>query len=221
MSSGGGERISHDTHLFDVPFGTADPRAYYLNYRRPVSASSTLQALPIRRYEDLTLQAIRRPRPLLAGRISDGTPSPTAAPSATQDDEMPTLAPGQKNRLEQAKKSRGSLKGGTLHTGGAKTVGTITREMEKELGRTLIEPKVFKKTHVKKKENESDLDVWVEERAEQTFSGLQDIGSSRQAEALDGVQIAAISAQIAHLTSALAELERRRVAEQQSMSATV
>ncbi|KAG5571593.1 hypothetical protein H5410_061359 [Solanum commersonii] len=43
------ERISHDTHLFAVPFGTADPRQYYLNYRR---------------YEDLPLQAIRRARPL-------------------------------------------------------------------------------------------------------------------------------------------------------------
>ncbi|KAG5595490.1 hypothetical protein H5410_036722 [Solanum commersonii] len=50
------ERISHDTHLFSPSFGTADPRAYYPNYRR---------------------LAIRRPRPLSAGRISDGTPSPT------------------------------------------------------------------------------------------------------------------------------------------------
>ena len=52
-------------------------------------------------------------------------------------------------------------------------------------------------------------------------SGLEGIGSSHQAEALDGVQIAAMSAQIAQLTSTLAESERRRVAEQQSMSATV
>ena len=49
------ERISHDTHLFVVPFGTADPRQYYPNYRRPVDASSTSQALPSRRYEDLPL----------------------------------------------------------------------------------------------------------------------------------------------------------------------
>uniref|UniRef100_M1DBN1 Uncharacterized protein n=1 Tax=Solanum tuberosum TaxID=4113 RepID=M1DBN1_SOLTU len=52
-------------------------------------------------------------------------------------------------------------------------------------------------------------------------SGLEGIGSSRQAEALDGVQIVAMSAQIAQLTSALAELERRREAEKRSMSATV
>ncbi|WMV57822.1 hypothetical protein MTR67_051207 [Solanum verrucosum] len=174
---------------------------------------------------------------------------------------------------DQAKMTRGSLKGGSLHTGGAKTVGTIKREMEKELGRTPIEPEVFKKTHVRKKENESDSDVWVEERAEQTFndfhqyvaenldssvqltlelstqiwkekvvggthkgrcyglgfrndvrrlqSGLEGIGSSRQAEALDGVQIAAMSDQIAKLTAALAASERRRVAEQESMSETV
>ncbi|WMV19942.1 hypothetical protein MTR67_013327 [Solanum verrucosum] len=123
--------------------------------------------------------------------------------------------------------------------------------MEKELGHTPIEPEVFKKTHVRKKENESDPDVCVEERAERTFndfhqyvtenlnssvqltpelstqiwkekvSGLEDIGSSRQAEALDGVQIAAMSDQIAKLTAALAESERRRVAEQENMSESV
>uniref|UniRef100_M1DXW8 Uncharacterized protein n=1 Tax=Solanum tuberosum TaxID=4113 RepID=M1DXW8_SOLTU len=71
------ERISHDTHLFDVSFGTTDPRAYYPNYRQPVGASSISQALPPRHYEDLPLQVIHRVRPLSAGRISDGTPSPT------------------------------------------------------------------------------------------------------------------------------------------------
>uniref|UniRef100_M1DF15 Uncharacterized protein n=1 Tax=Solanum tuberosum TaxID=4113 RepID=M1DF15_SOLTU len=72
------ERISHDTHLFVVPFGTADPRQYYPNYRRPVDASATSQPLPSRRYEDLPLQAIGRARPLSAGTPSPiGTPSPT------------------------------------------------------------------------------------------------------------------------------------------------
>ncbi|KAH0636603.1 hypothetical protein KY289_036518 [Solanum tuberosum] len=61
---------------------------------------------------------------------------------------------------DQAKKARGSLKGGSLHTRGAKTVETIAREM------------VFKKTHVRKKENESDPDVWVEEWAERTFNNF-------------------------------------------------
>ncbi|KAG5611224.1 hypothetical protein H5410_022505 [Solanum commersonii] len=65
------ERIRHDTHLFAVSFGTTDPRQYYPNYRRPVGASSTSQALPSRCYEDIPLQAIRRARPL-----STGTPSP-------------------------------------------------------------------------------------------------------------------------------------------------
>lgn len=37
------------------------------------------------------------------------------------------------------------------------------------MGRTPLAPEVFKKTHVKKKENEWDPDVWVEERAERTF----------------------------------------------------
>ncbi|WMV57249.1 hypothetical protein MTR67_050634 [Solanum verrucosum] len=52
-------------------------------------------------------------------------------------------------------------------------------------------------------------------------SGLEGIGSSRQAEARDGVQIAAMSDQIAKLTAALAESERRRVVEQESMSKTI
>ncbi|KAG5595445.1 hypothetical protein H5410_036677 [Solanum commersonii] len=50
---------------------------------------------------------------------------------------------------------------------------------------------------------------------------LEGIGSSRQVEALDGVQIAAMSDQIAKLTTALAESERRRVTEQEIMSETV
>uniref|UniRef100_M1B330 Uncharacterized protein n=1 Tax=Solanum tuberosum TaxID=4113 RepID=M1B330_SOLTU len=52
-------------------------------------------------------------------------------------------------------------------------------------------------------------------------SGLQGIGLSRQAETLDGVQIAAMSVQIAQPTSSLINSEQRRVAEQQSMSAPV
>ncbi|WMV41978.1 hypothetical protein MTR67_035363 [Solanum verrucosum] len=91
------------------------------------------------------------------------------------------------------------------------------------MGCILIELEVFKRTHVKKKENKSDPDVWVAERPNElllskrcktTPVNLQGVGSSRQAETLDGVQIAAMSAQIAQLTSALTELERRRVAEQ-------
>ncbi|XP_049378012.1 uncharacterized protein LOC125842728 [Solanum stenotomum] len=169
---------------------------------------------------------------------------------------------------EQAKKARCSLKADSLHIGGAKSVRIITREMKKEMGLTPLVPEVFKKTHVKRKENESDLDVWVEKRTEQTFyvnenldssaqmtpelssqiwtekvvggthngrfygrgsrnnvqrllSGLEGIGSSRQAEAIDGVLIAAMSTQIEKLTATLQESERKRVAEQESMSTTI
>ncbi|WMV59296.1 hypothetical protein MTR67_052681, partial [Solanum verrucosum] len=124
-------------------------------------------------------------------------------------------------------------------------------DKEQRIRTTPIEPEVFKKTHVRKKENESDPDVWVEERAERTFndfhqyvvenidssvqltpelstqiwkekvSGLEGIGSSRQAEAVGGVQIATMSAQITKLTATLAESEWRRVAKQESMSETV
>ncbi|KAG5582210.1 hypothetical protein H5410_052837 [Solanum commersonii] len=52
-------------------------------------------------------------------------------------------------------------------------------------------------------------------------SSLERIGSSRQAEALDSVQIPTMSAQITKLTATLPESEWRRVAEQESMSETV
>ncbi|KAG5617779.1 hypothetical protein H5410_017603 [Solanum commersonii] len=58
---------------------------------------------------------------------------------------------------EKTKKARGSLKDGiSSTTGGAKD----------QLGHTPIGPEVFKKTHVRKKENESNSYVWVEERNE-------------------------------------------------------
>lgn len=51
--------------------------------------------------------------------------------------------------------------------------------------------------------------------------GLEGIGSSGQAEALDGVQIAAMSKQMAEFTRALAASKAKRVAEQKSMNQTV
>uniref|UniRef100_M1DW11 Late blight resistance protein n=1 Tax=Solanum tuberosum TaxID=4113 RepID=M1DW11_SOLTU len=62
------ERISHDTHIFPILFGTVDPRQYYPNYCRPVGASSTSQALPPRREEELPLQAICHAPSLHPGR---------------------------------------------------------------------------------------------------------------------------------------------------------
>ena len=52
-------------------------------------------------------------------------------------------------------------------------------------------------------------------------SWLEGIGSSRQAETLDGVYINVMSAQIAQLTLVLGESEKTKVVEQQSMSDTV
>ncbi|PHU12385.1 hypothetical protein BC332_19315 [Capsicum chinense] len=45
---------------------------------------------------------------------------------------------------EQNKKAKSSLKGGSLHTGGAKNVGVIVREMEKDLGRGLTQLEIFR-----------------------------------------------------------------------------
>jgi hypothetical protein len=52
-------------------------------------------------------------------------------------------------------------------------------------------------------------------------SGLHGIGSSRQAEALDSVQIAEMSRKISELTRALAASEEKRLAEQKRTDQTV
>ncbi|WMV25190.1 hypothetical protein MTR67_018575 [Solanum verrucosum] len=79
---------------------------------------------------------------------------------------------------DQAKMARGSLKGGSLHTGGAKTVGTVAREM-----------------------------IWKEKVVGGTHKGrCYGLGSRNN---------------VRYLQLGLEELERKRVAEQQSMSETV
>ncbi|WMV25191.1 hypothetical protein MTR67_018576 [Solanum verrucosum] len=100
------ERISHDTHLFAVSFGTADPRQYYPNYRRPVgtpSPTGTSPQLSAMRLGDSSSDQSdgMAGTPLLTQRFvhPDVSPSSTAAPSATPHDTMFALAPGQKDRL--------------------------------------------------------------------------------------------------------------------------
>ncbi|WMV59300.1 hypothetical protein MTR67_052685 [Solanum verrucosum] len=108
------------------------------------------------------------------------------------------------------------------------------------MGCTPLVPKVFKKTHVKKKENESDPDVWMVERAERTFNEFhqyvnENLDSSVQLTPELSSQIWIEKVVGAHegrvygrgsqndhsLHGALVKSERRRVAKQQSMSATV
>jgi len=137
------ERISHDTHLFAVPFGTADPRQYYPNYRRPVGASSTSQALPSRRYEDLPLQAIRRARPLSAG-----TPSPTGTSpqlsamrigdsSSEQSDAMAGTPPlTQRFVHPDVSPSSTAAPSATPHD----TMSALAPGQKDRLGRVMIEP---------------------------------------------------------------------------------
>ncbi|WMV41351.1 hypothetical protein MTR67_034736 [Solanum verrucosum] len=259
------KRITHDTHLLVVPFGTADLQPYYPNYRRPVSVSFTSQSLPPRRYKDLPLHVIRQARPLSTSRLSAGrTPSPSPSPTSTSPqlstmrirdsssvhldvvagtppltqhyvhpgvsptptltptpsstptpDETSALAAGQRDIIGRvmiesswypSKDVARALKYSvrrfftqTYHSR-SEILNSIRQTMfnefkKKEMGLTPLVPEVFKKTHVKRKENESDLDVWVEERAEQTF--------------------------IEKLIAALQESERKRVVEQESMSTTI
>ncbi|XP_047255392.1 uncharacterized protein LOC107847621 isoform X2 [Capsicum annuum] len=74
-------------------------------------------------------------------------------------------SPEYKAISKQNKKARASLKDGSLHIGGAKSVRVIVREME-DLGREPTRLEVFKRTHLLKKMNESNPNVWVEPRAE-------------------------------------------------------
>ncbi|WMV13761.1 hypothetical protein MTR67_007146 [Solanum verrucosum] len=72
------EHISHDNHLFVVPFGTAIHRA------RPLA----------------TVRCYGRTPPLTQRFVHPGvSPSSTTTPTATPNDETPALAPGQKDRL--------------------------------------------------------------------------------------------------------------------------
>ncbi|KAG5600503.1 hypothetical protein H5410_031873 [Solanum commersonii] len=199
--------------------GDANPRQYYPNYRRSVGASATLQPLPLRRYEDLPLQVIRRARP-----SSAGTPSPTGT--------SPQLSA---MRLGDSSSEQSDAIADYVYL----------EVEEKELGRTPIEPENDFHKYVAENLDSSiqltlelSTHIWKEKVVEGTHkgrcyglgsrnyvrrlqSGLKGIGSSRQAEALNGVQNAAMSDQIGKLTVALAESERKRVVEQESMSKTV
>ncbi|WMV29454.1 hypothetical protein MTR67_022839 [Solanum verrucosum] len=84
------ERISHNTHLFVVPFGTPSPTgtSHQLSAMR-LGDSSSEQSDAMADTPPLT-QRFMHP---------DVSPSSTAAPSATPHDTMSALAPSQKDRL--------------------------------------------------------------------------------------------------------------------------
>ncbi|KAK6781913.1 hypothetical protein RDI58_019709 [Solanum bulbocastanum] len=150
MSSGGDgsisfapERISHDTHLFVVPFGTADPRQYYPNYRRPLGTSSTSQSLPSRCYEDLPLQAIHRARPLSAGTLyPTGTSSQLSAMrlgdfSSEQSDAMAGTPPlTQRFEHPDVPPSSKAIPSATPYD----TMSALAPGQKDRLGRVMIEP---------------------------------------------------------------------------------
>ncbi|KAH0706435.1 hypothetical protein KY285_010940 [Solanum tuberosum] len=74
-----------------------------------------------------------------------------------------------KQMSEIGKKARPSTKGGSLHTNGGQSQGSKRRKLEKELGRLVTQAEAFKATHIRKKKNLDDPDVWVEPRAELTY----------------------------------------------------
>ncbi|KAG5616327.1 hypothetical protein H5410_016151 [Solanum commersonii] len=177
----------------------------------------------------------------------DVSPSSTSTPSATPDDTMPAFAPGQKDRLGRVMiESDGSswnpvkdvaralkdcvrrLYTHAYHSwseipnssrqamfNNFKTMCTW-ESMYNLVNGTTFERKASARlsSWLKKVWDSSKRPSWM---LPHVFDELG-IGSSRQAEALDGVQIAAMLDQIAKLTAALAQSEWRRVAEQESMS---
>ncbi|KAM3309082.1 hypothetical protein P3S67_010826 [Capsicum chacoense] len=66
---------------------------------------------------------------------------------------------------EKGKKDGASSKGGSLHTAGARSTLGVKEKLEKEKGRELPTDEIFEETHLKKKKNPTDEDVWVEPRA--------------------------------------------------------
>ncbi|KAH0688743.1 hypothetical protein KY285_015895 [Solanum tuberosum] len=62
---------------------------------------------------------------------------------------------------EIGKKARPSTKGGSLHKSAAQSQGSMRRKLEKELGRLVTQAEAFKATHIRKKKNLEDPDVWV------------------------------------------------------------
>ncbi|KAH0768756.1 hypothetical protein KY290_012737 [Solanum tuberosum] len=74
-----------------------------------------------------------------------------------------------KKRSEIGKMARASEKGGSLHTGGAISQVTRKERMEKELGRPVAVPEMFKVTHVKKSTNPTEEERWIEPRAQETY----------------------------------------------------
>ncbi|XP_015069259.1 uncharacterized protein LOC107013896 [Solanum pennellii] len=75
-----------------------------------------------------------------------------------------------KQMSEIGKKARSSTKGGSLHTSGAQSQGSVRRKLEKELGTPVTQAEAFKATHIRKKKNHEDPDVWVEPQAEVTYN---------------------------------------------------
>ncbi|XP_049389086.1 uncharacterized protein LOC125853435 [Solanum stenotomum] len=91
------------------------------------------------------------------------------------------LDPRFKQMSEIGQKARSSTKGGCLHTSGVQSQGSVRKKLEKELGRPLTQAKAFKVTHIRKKKNPKDPDVWVEPRAEMTYNRyLQALEDLRQ-----------------------------------------
>ncbi|XP_049364747.1 uncharacterized protein LOC125829580 [Solanum verrucosum] len=86
-----------------------------------------------------------------------------------------------KQMSEISKKARSSTKGGSLHTSGAQSQGSVRRKLDKELGRLVTQAKAFKATHIRKKKNLEDPNMWVEPGAEMTYNRyLQALEDLRQ-----------------------------------------
>ncbi|KAM3363739.1 hypothetical protein P3S68_018593 [Capsicum galapagoense] len=63
---------------------------------------------------------------------------------------------------EKGKRARASSKGGSLHTVGARSTFAMKEKLEKEKGRRRPTDEIFEVTHLRKKKNPTNEDIWVE-----------------------------------------------------------
>ncbi|KAG5585559.1 hypothetical protein H5410_045993 [Solanum commersonii] len=94
------ERISHDTHLFDVLFGYSSSTTLMAGTPSPTCTSPQLSAMRLGDSSDEQSDVMAGTPPLTQHFVhSDVSPSSTATPCAIPHDTMSALAPGQKDRL--------------------------------------------------------------------------------------------------------------------------
>ncbi|KAF3636948.1 hypothetical protein FXO37_25180 [Capsicum annuum] len=193
---------------FYVPFGTGNPVDYH-GPRKQRQVCTSYAPHIFRPPTDIGTSRLSSDiyspfsEPWVLQRVastSESAPPPPPPPVADDTDtHLVGLVSGDKDM-----RSRVFIEpDGSMHT---RNVAQWLLKETKELDRGPTQLEIFRRTHLLKKTNESDPEVWVKPRAE-----------NANAEAVDGVQLAAMSQQITDLSRAFAQ----SVAQNKVMSKTV